>query len=138
MDIQAALEEEKARKDIDDAPGYTRAQQSELSDLAMSDLTHRQLANRVRMLMRTDWTYEAVVVAARDRIAWLAKRVEDLEDALKENVVIEEFDYPGDAPESCGWVCRSCEGNGETADTVEHKSECLLSSPDWSSSEVQK
>lgn len=79
MNITATIKEENDRKDIDDAPGYTRAQQSELHELRFGEWTHRELANRVRMLMRDDWSHEAVVVACRDRIAWLAKRVEDLE-----------------------------------------------------------
>ena len=79
------LKAEQARPIIDDAPGYTAAQTSELEHLAFGHLSHRDLANKVRMLMRTDFEFEGLVVAARDRIAWLAARVEELEAQIPES-----------------------------------------------------
>jgi hypothetical protein len=37
------------------------------------DLTDEQVADKVRMLMRTDWDHEFVCTLARDRIATLAR-----------------------------------------------------------------
>lgn len=53
-----------------------------LAALAGGHLSHEEVANKVRMLMRTDLYHEAVCVVARDRIKWLASRVAELESAL--------------------------------------------------------
>ena len=45
-------------------------------------LTHEQMAGMVRMLMRDTLNHEAIVVAARDRIIYLAREVEDLKEVL--------------------------------------------------------
>lgn len=81
MNIREEIEAEKARLPIE-APGYAKAQNAELSDLMMGDLSHEEVANRVRGLMRDDWNFEPTLCAARDRIAWLAARVEELETEL--------------------------------------------------------
>ena len=78
----AAERAAQATAAISDQPGYERAQSSTLEELAMGDKSHREIAGMVRMLMRTDLQHEAVCLAARDRIAWLAARVEQLEAAL--------------------------------------------------------
>lgn len=80
------LEAEKNKPIVDDAPGYTRAQQKPLEELCMGNLSHRDMANKVRMLMRTDWQHEAVVTACRDRIAWLAAENERLNVEHKASV----------------------------------------------------
>jgi hypothetical protein len=50
-----------------------------------------------------------------------------LRAALIERVVLEEFDYPGDAPESCGFECHLCNvGGAKTAAEVQHKPDCPL------------
>lgn len=72
---------ERDARTLDVCPGYTRAQRSRADELALAHLSHKDLANRVRMLMRDDLDHEIVCAAARDRIAWLAARVEELEAA---------------------------------------------------------
>lgn len=64
----------------DMSPGYTKATTAKLEDLCMGHLTHKELANTLRMLGRYDANHEAMVTAARDRIAYLAAKVEQLEE----------------------------------------------------------
>jgi len=55
-----------------------------LERIAAGHLAHGVVAGKVRMLMRTDLDHEAVCTMARDRIVWLAGRVEALEVALRQ------------------------------------------------------
>lgn len=50
-------------------------------EAAMPYLSHVEMAGRVRMLLRTDWTHEMVVCAARDRILHLTQENERLRAA---------------------------------------------------------
>ena len=52
---------------------------SDPSRCAYAHLTHMEMANKVRMLMRSDLGFEGVVQGARDRIVYLANRVAELE-----------------------------------------------------------
>jgi hypothetical protein len=51
-------------------------------EAAMPWLSHVEMAGRVRMLLRDDWTHEATVCAARDRILHLAQENERLNAEL--------------------------------------------------------
>lgn len=82
LDEVNATREARERAGDGEQPGYDHAQKSKLEDLAFGHWSHKKLAGQVRMLMRSDLDHEAIVMAARDRIAWLAKRVEDLESEL--------------------------------------------------------
>lgn len=52
---------------------------TDLTKLCGGHLSHDEVAGRVRMLMRHDLDHEPVCTMARDRIKWLAWRVEQLE-----------------------------------------------------------
>lgn len=49
----------------------------------LASLSHSEVAGKVRMLRRQDDDFEPVITAARDRIIWLAERLERREDDLK-------------------------------------------------------
>lgn len=70
---------DRAEKILDLSPGYTRAQNIPLDQLVWGAMSHKEVANMVRMLTRSDLGHEGVCLAARDRIAWLAKRVEEMQ-----------------------------------------------------------
>lgn len=53
------------------------------------------------------------------------EQILQLKEALGRHAIREEFDYPGDAPEFCGWWCGECKNMVE-ADASGHASDCLL------------
>lgn len=50
-----------------------------LENLCGGHLSHDEVASKVRMLRRTDLDHEPVCTMARDRIKWLANRVDELQ-----------------------------------------------------------
>jgi hypothetical protein len=80
---------------------------------------------------------QGVALRAEDRDGvLLTKAVERAEKAEQErdtaltalinHCIVEEYDYPGDAPEVCGWKCTICGMSDIEAHTIEHKRECPL------------
>lgn len=59
-------------------------QHGDRSKVGWKELSDVQIASRVRMLMRDDWTHEAVCTATRDRICCLVLEKQALVEALEE------------------------------------------------------
>lgn len=64
---------------------HTVLHSADLSKLTGGHLSHDEVAAKVRMLMRSDLDHEAVCCMARDRIKWLAWRIECLEESTASN-----------------------------------------------------
>jgi hypothetical protein len=64
-----------------------------------------------------------------DTIDALLTEIAALRRALEEHAIHAEYDYPGDAPELCGYTCQICKGFGARNEDVEHETSCVLSSP---------
>jgi hypothetical protein len=72
--------------------------------------------------------------AAESALAAAREWTDRAKVALTKHGTHEEFDFPGDAPESCGWWCDLCNGAGgengrDGARAIEHKPDCLLFDP---------
>ena len=72
-------------------------------------LSDKAIADKVRMLMRDDLEHEGIVVAARDRIARLARQLRDAQDTLA-RIALEYPEVAG--PNTCPpapHACPKCE-----------------------------
>ena len=78
-----------------------------------------------RLDLDQSWFSASRSKQAASLIRALVKERDGLREALGEELVIEEYDYPGDAPEFCGWLCRSC-GYTVEADGSGHKAGCVI------------
>jgi hypothetical protein len=66
---------------------------------------------------------------AAEAISSLLKRVGELRELLVKYAVHEEFDYPGDAPESCGLWCNICNQHVDDDNpAIGHAETCALNS----------
>jgi hypothetical protein len=66
---------------------------------------------------------------AAEVISSLLKRVGELRELLVKYAVHEEFDYPGDAPESCGLWCNICNQHVDDDNpAIGHAETCALNS----------
>jgi hypothetical protein len=91
QDINPILEMIERNRKIREATGSALTQYSEKVDRDLrktchGDWSHEQVAGNVRMLMRNDLDHESICTTARDRIIWLARRVEELEAQLHASV----------------------------------------------------
>lgn len=99
--------------------------ESGYAHMGFTDMDHHQLAGMVRMLDREHIDHEAIVVAARDRIVYLADQVADLTDVVNElysngvkvlkDTTYEERSYKDTDPSqryqnTCGFCGRTFEG----------------------------
>lgn len=73
------------------AKELTPLHSTDLSKLCAGHLTHDQVAAKIRMLMRDTIDHEMVCTMARDRIKWMAWRIQQLETGL---LTISEFPAP--------------------------------------------
>lgn len=65
------------------------------------------------------------VLQLAPRLADLERQNERLREVLAEWVVQPDYDWPGDAPEICGYQCCVCKALSED-ETIEHKTDCPL------------
>lgn len=65
------------------AEHHATAVSDELRETAGGHLSHDELARQVRMLLRGDYNHEAVCLMGRDRIVWLARKLDELIAAAK-------------------------------------------------------
>lgn len=72
------------RNPTDPSIGYRAANQAARDEISLNWLPHHTIADMVRMVTRDAVLLEPTVVAARDRIAWLAGRVEALEAEVED------------------------------------------------------
>ena len=77
-EVRKAFAEDARRAAEYIGPSLPFAHNGNQREAAMPWLSHVEIAGRVRMLTRDDWTHEAVVCAARDRILHLAQENERL------------------------------------------------------------
>lgn len=75
----------KAKPGFTRAPhNFTRLHNTDLTTLTGGNLTHDEVAGRVRMLTRDQLNHESICCMARDRIKWLAHRESELLGKVRE------------------------------------------------------
>lgn len=55
-----------------------------------------------------------------------ATRLRAMVEAVKPHLASADYDYPGDAPELCGYTCTICQKSGAEIEEIEHSAECAL------------
>jgi hypothetical protein len=81
----------------------------------------RQMTNTAPTLAELNLA-DLVVVARR-----LQRKATATTGMAKKFGVVEEYDWPGDSPVLCGYLCLECKALGDEADGVPHESTCPLS-----------
>ena len=69
-----------------------------------------------------DSTHDGLI----DKIARLRASHAELLAVAKRFFIVEELDYPGDGPRSCGYECLLCQGSSDLATSIRHLPGCAI------------